>query len=79
MPIECVAVWLQSHCGHVRVQFGAVFVLQNNLTLQTGVDVIAVCIFVHCLFLIGKGEGKVLPRTGHEGPEGGRGIALLFL
>jgi hypothetical protein len=26
-----------------------------------------------------KGKGKVHPRTGHEGPEGGRGIALLFL
>jgi hypothetical protein len=24
-------------------------------------------------------KGKVLPRTGHEGPEGSRGIALLFL
>ena len=27
----------------------------------------------------GKGKGKVLPVTGHEGPEGGRCIALLFL
>jgi hypothetical protein len=25
---------------------------------------------------IGKGKGKVLPRTGHEGPGGSRGIAL---
>jgi hypothetical protein len=27
----------------------------------------------------GKGESKLPPRTGHEGPEGGRGVALLFL
>ena len=27
----------------------------------------------------GKGKGKVLPRTRHEGPEGSRGIALVFL
>jgi hypothetical protein len=27
----------------------------------------------------GKGKGKVHPRTGHEGQEGSRGIALLFL
>ena len=26
-----------------------------------------------------KGKGKVHPGTGHEGPEGTRGIALLFL
>ena len=26
-----------------------------------------------------KGKGKVLPITGHEGPEGRRYIALLFL
>jgi len=26
-----------------------------------------------------KGKGKVLPRTGHENPEGCRGIAPLFL
>ena len=26
----------------------------------------------------GKGKGKVYPRTGHENPEGGRSIALLF-
>jgi len=26
-----------------------------------------------------KGKGKVHPITGHEGPEGNRGIALLFL
>jgi len=26
-----------------------------------------------------KGKGKVHPTTGHEGPEGSRGIALLFL
>jgi hypothetical protein len=26
-----------------------------------------------------KGKGKVRPRTGHEGPEGSRGISLLFL
>jgi hypothetical protein len=26
-----------------------------------------------------KGKGKGLPRTGHEGPEGDRGIGLLFL
>jgi hypothetical protein len=26
-----------------------------------------------------KGKGKVHPRTGHEGPKGGRGMALLFL
>ena len=25
------------------------------------------------------GKGKVRPRTGHKGPEGNRGIALLFL
>jgi hypothetical protein len=28
---------------------------------------------------IKKGKGKVHPRTGHEGPGGGRGIALFFL
>jgi hypothetical protein len=27
----------------------------------------------------GKSQGKVHPRTGHEGPEGSRGIALLIL
>jgi len=27
---------------------------------------------------IKKGEGKAHPITGHEGPEGSRGIALLF-
>jgi len=27
----------------------------------------------------GKGKGKFHPRTGHEGPGGSRGIALLFL
>jgi len=27
----------------------------------------------------GKGRGKGHPRTGHEGPKGSRGIALLFL
>jgi hypothetical protein len=27
----------------------------------------------------GKGKGKVPPRTGHKGPEGSRGIAVLFL
>ena len=27
----------------------------------------------------GKGKGKVQPRTVCEGPEGNRGIALLFL
>jgi hypothetical protein len=26
-----------------------------------------------------KGKGTVHPTTGHEGPEGERGIALLFL
>jgi hypothetical protein len=26
-----------------------------------------------------KSKGKVLPRTGREGPEGGRAVALLFL
>jgi hypothetical protein len=26
----------------------------------------------------GKGKGKFHPITGHEGPEGSRGIALLF-
>jgi len=26
----------------------------------------------------GKGKGKVHPITGHEGPEGSRGIAILF-
>jgi hypothetical protein len=26
-----------------------------------------------------KGKGKFHPRTGHEGPEGGRDIALLFI
>ena len=26
-----------------------------------------------------KGKRKVHPRTGHEGPEGSRGVALLFL
>ena len=29
--------------------------------------------------LNGKGKGKVHPITGHEGPDGSRGIALLFL
>jgi hypothetical protein len=33
--------------------------------------------WIHCWML--KGKGKFHPRTGHEGPEGGRGIALLFL
>ena len=27
----------------------------------------------------GKGKGKFHPRRGHEGPEGSRGIAVLFL
>jgi len=27
----------------------------------------------------GKGNGKVYSRTGHEGPEGSKGITLLFL
>jgi hypothetical protein len=27
----------------------------------------------------GRGKGKVHPRTGQEGTEGSRGIALLFL
>jgi len=27
----------------------------------------------------GKGKGTVHPRTGHEGSEGSKGIALLFL
>jgi len=27
----------------------------------------------------GKGKGKIYPRTDHEGPEGSRGIAILFL
>ena len=26
-----------------------------------------------------KGKGKFRPKTGHEGPEGSRGIAVLFL
>jgi hypothetical protein len=26
-----------------------------------------------------EGKGKVHPRTGYEGPEGSRGIVLLFL
>jgi hypothetical protein len=26
-----------------------------------------------------KGKGKIHPVTGHEGPEGSSGIALLFL
>ena len=26
-----------------------------------------------------KSKGKAHPRTGHEGPERGKGIALLFL
>jgi hypothetical protein len=45
-----------------------------------------VCAVVHsnsvlkmCLIYILKVKGKVLPRTGHEDPEGSRGIALLFL
>jgi len=29
--------------------------------------------------LINRGKGKVHSRTGHESPEGSRGIALLFL
>ena len=29
--------------------------------------------------MVKKGKDKVLPRTGHEGPEGGRGLALPFL
>ena len=28
---------------------------------------------------LSHGAGKVRPRTGHEDPEGSRGIALLFL
>jgi len=31
------------------------------------------------IFKLNKGKDKVHPRTGHEGPEGRRGIALLFL
>jgi hypothetical protein len=31
---------------------------------------------IHFIYL---GKGKVCPVTGHEGPEGKRGIALLFL
>jgi len=28
---------------------------------------------------LGKDKGKVLPTTGHEGPEGSRGVDVLFL
>jgi len=35
---------------------------------------------IQCVQCIGcKGKGKVHPRTGHEGSEGSRDIALLFL
>jgi len=34
--------------------------------------------FLTALLYKGKGEGKFHLRTGHEGPEEGRGIALLF-
>ena len=33
----------------------------------------------HHITVKGKGKGRVHPRTGHEGPEGRRGITLLFL
>jgi len=33
------------------------------------------CKIINCY----KDEGTVHPRTGHKGPEGIRGIALLFL
>ena len=29
--------------------------------------------------VVGKGKGKFHPRTGHEGPEGCRDIALLLV
>ena len=36
-------------------------------------------IYIYIYIYIYKGKGKVYPRTGHEGPEGSRGIAVLFL
>ena len=35
--------------------------------------------FCSVTLLASKGKGKVHPRTGHEGPEWSRCIALLFL
>ena len=35
--------------------------------------------FLTLILRADKGKGNVYPRTGHEGSEGGRGIALLFL
>jgi hypothetical protein len=35
---------------------------------------------IQCVQFMGReGKGKVHPRTRHEGPEGSRDIALLFL
>jgi len=34
---------------------------------------------IHPARLHGEGKGTFYPRTGHEGPEGSKGIAILFL
>ena len=40
-----------------------------------------VCVYIYIYIYIYKvkSNGKIRPRTGHEGPEGGRGVAILFL
>ena len=44
----------------------------NHINPEVHQKVIYIYIYI-------KGEGKAHPGTGHEGPRGSRGIALLFL
>ena len=56
--------------------------LQRKLLRAAGTDFRVWGLGIEALlviFKLNKGKDKVHPRTGHEGPEGKRGIALLFL
>jgi len=35
--------------------------------------------FIMCTACVSRGKGEVHPTTGHEGPEGGKDIGLVFL
>jgi len=78
LPDETVIpLWLVRHC---LVCGRRVYKGEGEDHFWVG-DAIVLCITATVSMgdTVGKDKGKVHPRTGHEGPGGSGGIALLFL
>ena len=50
-----------SICVHKRLE---IYEISQN------VKVVLIDVSLNCVYVKGKGKGKILPTTGHEGPEG---------